>query len=169
MFQSKKIVDRRRRQRADFFFRDIADADLHDRRVLERPAHGAGVAVPVAEIAVAQIGVRVDLQHASDPDAARAAAATMGEVIECSPPSVTRNLPVSKIAAADAPNFRDGRHELERRQIQFRHREEAAVVNVDAEFFVPEFDLGRGGEQLARPVLRVPRRRTSCDRTGPAE
>ena len=48
-----------------FGLRDGADADRHQRhvRVIEHAAHGGCVRVVLAEVAVAQVGVGVELQH----------------------------------------------------------------------------------------------------------
>ena len=62
------------------------------RRELERAPHRAGVVVRRPHVRVAQVGVRVDLQH-RQPGYFAATAPTTAGVIECSPPRTTGNLP----------------------------------------------------------------------------
>ncbi len=71
------------------------------RRELQHAAHRARVIEARAHVAVAQVGVGVDLQHRQVPGGARPARSTTGDVIECSPPSTNGNLSALRSAPRD--------------------------------------------------------------------
>ena len=57
--------------------------------------------------------------------------------------------------AADALDLRHGVVDRCRREIQFRQREHAVLMNVGADFLVPELDLRGGQQQFSGPVPRA--------------
>ena len=59
---------------------------------IEHAAHGGGVRIALAQIAVAQVGVGIELQH-HEVGVARREGRMAPAVSECSPPSTNGNLP----------------------------------------------------------------------------
>ena len=131
-----------------------ADADLRQPGVVQAPAHRAGVIVGGAHVGVAQIGVRVDLQHRQSriPGRSRGDERRRDRVLAA---KRHEELVVREDLAGQPLNLLHDRRQLAERKLHLGQREQADRVDVHAEFLVPEFHVRGRLENLVRAVARA--------------
>ena len=151
------VEDRRVQLRQDLglFGREAADADLGERA--RAAASGASRRRGCAACPCRRRACRRARRSAAPtgPGYLRAAAETSGGVIECSPPSVTRNLSRADDLVGDALDLVDERLHLAEGQLHLRQREDADAVDVGAHLLVPQLHVRRGLQDLVRAVARA--------------
>ena len=153
----RDVVEDRRVQRAGgfgFLGRHAADADLRQPRVVEAAAHRAGMVVRRAHVAVAQIGVRVDLQHRQPriPRRRRGDQRRRDRVLAA---ERDEELVAREDLGGQPLDLLHHRRQLAERELHLRQREQADRMDVGAELLVPQLHVRRRLENFVRAVARA--------------
>ena len=106
-----------------------------------------------AHVAVAQICVRVDLQD-RQPSELRRGGGHERRRDRMFPAERHEKLPARQDLAGDAPNLVHERPHFSEGQFHRRQREDADIVHVGADLFIPQFHVRRRFEDFAGTVAR---------------